>query len=136
MKILDAIQQQIEAEYGRPLAKIEAAVKRTGCEVAEFRLLQSGDFYLDYGELTCEQWKTDGPGCIPQRLILRPKPKRRILLTETGEVRQAEPGEWASGSDEISGCMCDSTPQRLLDGSYGRPFSIWTARELKPGETV
>lgn len=122
--ILDAIQKQIEAEYGRPLAEIEAAVEAAGYDVNVVRLPVSGETFLNT-HLRIE-YADRNFSSLP-RLILRPKPKCRILLEETGQVRQANPGEWGAVEGHYPHCFeCLSCT----------PLRIWTARELKPGETV
>lgn len=82
----------------------------------------------------CEQRDACGAvrtahGSLNDVLLLRPKPRRRILLEETDEVRCAKRGEWGQ-SDEMPAPLC------FIHGGGLSSVRIWTARELAPGEEV
>lgn len=124
-RIWDAIKKQIEAEYGGPIEKIGDAIPE-GYEVEGFsdvpvdRDYLTADLVIGHARLACPRHP---------RLILRPRRRRRILLEETGQVRKARRGEYSSWF----GAMPYYVP---LEETRGSHHEIWTARELKPGETA
>lgn len=128
--IWDAIKKQIEDTYGKPVSHVEAAIENAGMEVVRFGAGKSGDTFLDCFSLRAENWGSSG--AVADRLILRPKPRRRILLTETGEYRAARPGEWWVYNDTNR----TRSPHQSESGSDGIFVHIYTACELKAGETV
>ena len=123
MKILDVVKEQIERRYGKSLEEVETAIAKSGMECVGVGRAENGAHYLTVCGMVPDVILTR----VDDVILLRPKPRRRILLEETGEVRPGRKGEYGSHENTSNEPIC-LLYETLAD------VRIWKARELAPGE--